>query len=72
MGMSGKMEIDNKLIVGDSKDSLKSIGDNTIDSCITDPPYGIGMDHWDNNVPSVEIWGRSISHLEARRVLLEF
>lgn len=70
--MSGKMEIDNKLIVGDSKDSLKSIEDNTIDSCITDPPYGIGMDHWDNNVPSVEIWKEVYRTLKPGAFCLSF
>ena len=48
--------VDSRLITGDSEKSLKFLENNTIDSCITDPPYGIGMDHWDNNVPSVETW----------------
>ena len=44
------------LIIGDCQELLSSIGDNSIDCSITDPPYGMGMDHWDKNVPTVEIW----------------
>lgn len=37
---------------------LKDLEDNSIDSCITDPPYGLSfMGHkWDYDVPKVEIW----------------
>jgi site-specific DNA-methyltransferase (adenine-specific) len=37
---------------------LKSMKDNSIDSVVTDPPYGISFmnKHWDYDVPSVDIW----------------
>ena len=41
---------------GDSQEVLSSYGENFFHSCITDPPYGMGMDHWDHSVPSVDIW----------------
>lgn len=43
------------LIAGDSKDILKSIQDNAIDSLVTDPPSGIGIldSYWDKT-PSRE------------------
>ena len=41
---------------GDSQEVLSSYGENFFHSCITDPPYGMGMDHWDHSVPSVSIW----------------
>ena len=42
---------------------LKTFEDNSIDSCITDPPYGMGMEHWDHSVPTKEVWE------EVKRVL---
>lgn len=48
----------NKVLTGNSLDVLKTLEDNSIDSVITDPPYGysfMGKD-WDKAVPSVEIW----------------
>ncbi len=41
---------------GDSQEVLSSYGENFFHSCITDPPYGMNMDHWDHSVPSVDIW----------------
>jgi site-specific DNA-methyltransferase (adenine-specific) len=44
------------ILLGDSKEVLSNYEDNTFHSCITDPPYGMNMDHWDHSVPSVDIW----------------
>jgi len=44
------------ILLGDSKEVLSNYKDNTFHSCITDPPYGMNMDHWDHSVPSVDIW----------------
>lgn len=44
------------LHTGNCLDVMKGIDDNTIDSCITDPPYGMGMEEWDYDVPSIDIW----------------
>jgi DNA modification methylase len=41
---------------GDCQQVLSSYGENFFHSCITDPPYGMGMEHWDHSVPGVEIW----------------
>ena len=41
---------------GDSQEVLSSYGENFFHSCITDPPYGMDMDQWDQLVPSVSIW----------------
>lgn len=37
---------------------MKKIPSNTIDSCLTDPPYGLKLhfNKWDYQIPSVEIW----------------
>lgn len=47
-----------KLFHGDCLETLKSIPDNSIDSVVTDPPYGISFmgKKWDYDVPSVELW----------------
>lgn len=48
----------NKVLTGNSLDVLKTLEDNSVDSVVTDPPYGysfMGKD-WDKAVPSVEIW----------------
>jgi len=43
---------------GNNIDVLKTFSDNTYDSCITDPPYGMDIAGvgWDHHVPPVETW----------------
>lgn len=45
-----------KLMLGDNIESLKKLPDNSIDSVVTDPPYGLSFmgKKWDYDVPSVE------------------
>lgn len=53
---------------------LKTIQDNTIDSIITDPPYGIeflGKD-WDSNTGAVETWQECLRVLKPGGYLLAF
>ena len=47
-----------KLMLGDNIESLKKLPDNSIDSVVTDPPYGLSFMNkkWDYDVPSVEFW----------------
>ena len=45
-----------QLICSDNITAMKSMEPNTVHACITDPPYGMGMEHWDHSVPSVDIW----------------
>jgi len=46
------------LLLGDSKDVLKTIKDNSVDLLATDPPYAIEFmgKSWDKTLPDVEIW----------------
>lgn len=55
----------NKVHLGDNMQLIKQIPNNTVDSIVTDPPYGISFMNkkWDYDVPSVEFWK------EAYRVL---
>ena len=48
------MTIDFK--VGSCLDVLAEYPDNSFDSCVTDPPYGMGMEAWDHTVPGKEFW----------------
>jgi DNA modification methylase len=47
-----------KLMLGDNIESLKKLPDNSIDSVVTDPPYGLSFmgKKWDHDVPSVDFW----------------
>jgi DNA modification methylase len=47
-----------KLICSNNITALKSMKANSIDACITDPPYGMEIAGvgWDHNVPPVDTW----------------
>jgi site-specific DNA-methyltransferase (adenine-specific) len=47
-----------KLLNGDNIELLKTLPENSIDSVVTDPPYGLSFMNkkWDHQVPSVEFW----------------
>lgn len=47
-----------KLINNDCLIALKEMKSNSVDSIVTDPPYGISFmgKKWDYDVPSVELW----------------
>ena len=44
------------IITGESEAVLRTFEDNSIDACITDPPYGMDMAQWDHTVPPVSLW----------------
>ena len=44
------------IIHGECQQTLSTIDENSFHACITDPPYGMGMDVWDHSVPTVDIW----------------
>ena len=54
-----------QILNGNNLDLLKTLPDNSVDSVVTDPPYGLSFMNkkWDYDVPSVEFWK------EAYRVL---
>ena len=47
-----------KLMLGDNILSLKKLPENSVDSIVTDPPYGLSFmgKKWDYDVPSVDFW----------------
>ena len=66
------MKIDLRL--GDCLEVLKTIPDNSIDSVVTDPPYGLSFmgKKWDYDVPSVEVWTECLRVLKPGGHLLSF
>lgn len=53
---------------------LKTMEDNSIDSCVTDPPYGLSFmgKLWDYDVPQKEIWEQVFRVLKPGAYLLAF
>lgn len=53
---------------------MKSFEDNTFDTMITDPPYGLSFmgKKWDYDVPSVEIWKQCLRVLKPGATALIF
>ena len=66
------MKID--LRVGDSLQVLKELEDNSVDSVVTDPPYGLKFmsKKWDYDVPTTELWKEVIRVLKPGGHLLSF
>ena len=44
------------ILHGECQQVLSEMEDNFFHACITDPPYGMGMDTWDHAVPTIDIW----------------
>ena len=67
------MEI-NKIIQGDCLEKLKELPDNSVDSVVTDPPYGLVFmgKKWDNNVPGEDVWKECLRVLKPGGHLLSF
>lgn len=62
------------LFLGDCLDKLKELKDNSVDSIVTDPPYGLSFmgKKWDYDVPSQEIWQECLRVLKHGGHLLAF
>lgn len=68
------MNEDIQLLHGDCLDLLRAMPDNSIDSIVTDPPYGLSFmgKKWDYDVPSVDIWRECLRVLKHGGHLLSF
>lgn len=51
-----------ELYEGDCLDVMKGMADNSIDFCVTDPPYGLNFmgKKWDDSVPNIDIWTEAL------------
>lgn len=63
-----------RLFEGDCLSVLKGLPDDSVDSIVTDPPYGLSFmgNKWDYDVPSVEIWRECLRVLKHGGHLLAF
>ena len=62
------------LICSDNINAMKSMADNSVDACITDPPYGMEIAGvgWDHDVPPVETWKEVYRILKPGAFVLSF
>ena len=63
-----------RLLLGDCLKRMKNLPNNSIDSVVTDPPYGLSFmgKRWDYDVPSVEVWAECLRVLKPGGHLLAF
>lgn len=63
-----------QIILGDCLEKLKEMKSNSVDSIVTDPPYGLSFlgKHWDHDVPTTEIWSECLRVLKPGGHLLAF
>lgn len=63
-----------QLYLGDCLDVLRTLPDSSVDSVVTDPPYGLSFmgRKWDYDVPRVEIWAECLRVLKPGGHLLAF
>jgi len=64
----------NLLINADCLTAMKELPDNSVDSIVTDPPYGLSFmgKKWDYDVPSIEVWKECLRVLKHGGMLLSF
>jgi site-specific DNA-methyltransferase (adenine-specific) len=65
---------DVQVIQGDNREILSYIPDNTFDTIITDPPYGLSFmgKKWDYDVPSIALWKECLRVLKPSGTALIF
>lgn len=63
-----------KIIHGDCQEELLKLQPNSIDSCVTDPPYGISFlsKGWDYQVPTKLVWATIMGVLKPGAHILAF
>jgi hypothetical protein len=62
------------LRLGDCLDVLRTLASDSVDSIVTDPPYGLSFmgKRWDYDVPAVEVWAECLRVLKPGGHLLAF
>lgn len=63
-----------KVEIGNCLDILRTLPENSVDSIVTDPPYGLKFmgRRWDYDAPSVEVWAECLRVLRQGGHLLAF
>lgn len=64
----------NTVIHGDCLDAMRGMGADTIDTIITDPPYGLSFmgSRWDHDVPGPDYWREALRVAKPGATLLAF
>ncbi len=72
--MKVKTRSTSRIIQGDCLDVLRSLKSNSVDTIITDPPYGLSFmgKRWDYDVPSTELWNEALRVLKPGGTALIF
>ena len=62
------------ILHGDCLEEMRAMEDSSVDSVVTDPPYGISFmgKKWDYDVPKVEVWEEALRVLKPGGHLLSF
>lgn len=68
------MNPSHQILIGDCLELLRGMPDNSIDSIVTDPPYGLSFmgKRWDYDVPATEVWAECLRVLKPGGHLLAF
>jgi len=63
-----------RLILGDCLEVMRAMPGASVDSIVTDPPYGLSFmgKRWDYDVPSVDVWAECLRVLKPGGHLLAF
>jgi len=63
-----------QILVGDCIEMMRTLPDNSVDSVVTDPPYGLSFmgKKWDYDVPATEVWVECLRVLKPGGHLLAF
>ena len=63
-----------RLLHGDCLEVLRTLPDNSVDSVVTDPPYGLSFmgKRWDYDVPNAKVWAECLRVLKPGGHLLAF
>ena len=72
LSSSFQQSLNYNLLMGDSRQVLKMEVENTYDACICDPPYGIKIAKWDNEIPSMSHWQAILHVLKPGAICLSF
>ena len=62
------------LLLGDCFEVLQTLEAESVDACVTDPPYGLSFmgKHWDRGVPATDVWQQVYRVLKPGAHLLSF